>query len=153
VCLITGDIAFPLYACRNHARDQWSMKSSEQTGSATAVNHPADHARILTGIKLLHSAVWLFMASCILLIPWAALQGRFQMSAMLTGVIMIECAVLSVNRGKCPLTSIAALYTDDRADNFDIYLPLWLARHNKTIFGTLFVCGCAFALVRWLVAK
>jgi hypothetical protein len=23
----------------------------------------------------------------------------------------------------------------DRADNFDIYLPVWLARHNKVIFG------------------
>jgi hypothetical protein len=29
---------------------------------------------------------------------------------------------------RCPLTGIAARYTDDRRDNFDIYLPPWLAR-------------------------
>jgi hypothetical protein len=61
--------------------------------------------------------------------------------------------VLSVNRGKCPLTSIAAMYTEERRENFDIYLPLWLARYNKVIFGTLFICGSSFALVRWLAAK
>jgi hypothetical protein len=133
--------------------EQWSMKSSETNGTATAMIHPADRARILVKIKLLHSAVWVLMTSGVLLIPFAALRGRIQISAMLTGVILIECAVLFVNHGKCPLTSVAARYTEDRADNFDIYLPLWLARYNKTIFGTLFVCGSAFALVRWLVAK
>jgi hypothetical protein len=39
------------------------------------------------------------------------------------------------------LADLAARYTMDRAENFDIYLPLWLARHNKTIFGTIFVAG------------
>ena len=31
--------------------------------------------RMLKVIKLLHSAVWLFMVSCILLIPWLLLNG------------------------------------------------------------------------------
>lgn len=110
-------------------------------------------ARRLAKIKLLHSVVWLFMATCILLIPWTALQRQFHVSAMLCGVILAECAVLFLNGGKCPLTAVAARYTDDRADNFDIYLPLWLARHNKTIFGTLFVCGSTFALIRWLFSS
>ena len=47
-----------------------------------------------------------------------------------------------------PLTAWAARYTTDRRDNFDIYLPLWLARHNKSIFGALYVAGAVFALVR-----
>jgi hypothetical protein len=72
---------------------------------------------------------------------------------MLGGVIVIECAVLFFNRGKCPLTSIAARYTEDRADNFDIYLPVWLARYNKLVFGAIFICGSAFALLRWHIAK
>lgn len=110
-------------------------------------------ARILVGIKLLHSAVWLLMVSCILLIPWAAVRGRFQLSAMLAGLVMMECAVLALNRGKCPLTSLAAHYTDDRANNFDIFLPVWLARHNKLIFGSVFVAGLVFAAVRWFALK
>lgn len=44
---------------------------------------------------------------------------------------------------------VAARYTGDRNDNFDIYLPLWLARYNKPIFGTLFVVGVAVALCAW----
>jgi hypothetical protein len=129
------------------------VSDRRQTGNAAATIRSTDHARMLVRIKLLHSAVWLFMATCILLIPWAALEGRFQISAMLTGVILIECAVLSLNRGKCPLTSVAAMYTEEREDNFDIYLPLWLARYNKLIFGSLFICGSTFALVRWLVTR
>jgi hypothetical protein len=32
---------------------------------------------------------------------------------------------------------VAARYTDDRRDNFDIYRPLWLARPHKPVFGWL----------------
>jgi hypothetical protein len=49
--------------------------------------------------------------------------------------------VLAINGGKCPLTDLAARYTTDRVHNFDIYLPNWLAQHNKIIFGALFVAG------------
>jgi hypothetical protein len=44
---------------------------------------------------------------------------------------------------------VAARYTDDRRDNFDIYLPLWIARYNKQIFGPLFVAGIVFTLALW----
>ncbi len=64
-------------------------------------------------------------------------------------MILGECLVLGLNRGRCPLTDVAARYTDDRADNFDIYLPLWLARYNKIIFGFLFVAGELIVLWQW----
>jgi len=41
-------------------------------------------------------------------------------------------------------------YTDDRSDNFDIFLPLWLARNNKLIFGLLFISGESVWLWRWI---
>ena len=40
-------------------------------------------------------------------------------------------------------------YTDDRRVNFDIFLPVWLARYNKLIFGALFVAGVALTVLRW----
>jgi hypothetical protein len=40
-------------------------------------------------------------------------------------------------------------YTDDRRDNFDIYLPLWLARYDKQDFGTLFTAGVVLTWVMW----
>lgn len=61
--------------------------------------------------------------------------------------------ILFANRMRCPLTGVAARYTDDRRDNFDIYLPVWLARHNKAIFGTLYVTGGLFTLARWLASR
>ena len=39
---------------------------------------------------------------------------------------------------------VAARYTDERRANFDIWLPEWLARHNQSIFGTLFVAGLVY---------
>ncbi len=63
----------------------------------------------------------------------------------------MECAVLAFHRGRCPLTDLAARFTDDRSDNFDIYLPVFIARHNKAIFGTLFVVGLVAEIWRWVL--
>jgi hypothetical protein len=67
----------------------------------------------------------------------------------LTGIILVEIIVLVLNGWQCPLTGVAARYTDDRQDNFDIYLPAWLARYNKAIFGSLLVAGEFIVLLRW----
>jgi len=94
--------------------------------------------------------VWAFFAGAILAIPVAAWQRRFGWFLALTGVVLVEVGVLAFNRMRCPLTAVAARYTPDRAPNFDIYLPVWLARYNKEIFGTLFVAGVLLGAVRWL---
>jgi len=109
--------------------------------------------RNLTVIKLLHSAVWLGFSACILSIAPAAAAGRFRLASILIGLVLIECVILVVNRWRCPLTDVAGRYTEDRADDFDIYLPRWLARHNKTIFGSLFVMSGLFTLYRWLISS
>jgi hypothetical protein len=105
------------------------------------VKAQSERLTVLVGIKLLHTAIWLFFAGCILAIPIAGARRQFLWAAVLTGLVLIECAVLAVNRCRCPLTSLAGSYTEERKDNFDIYLPLWLARRNKIIFGTLSLLG------------
>jgi len=105
----------------------------------------------LVQIKLLHTAVWLFLVVCIAAIPVAGARGEYRWAWALIAVVLVECGVLAANRGRCPLTDLAARHTEQRAANFDIYLPLWLARHNKTIFGALFVGGSVFALARWWI--
>jgi hypothetical protein len=101
-------------------------------------------------IKVAHTVIWAVMATAILAIPVAAAIDRFRVAAWLTALILVECAVLALNHGRCPLTDMAARFTTERGANFDIYLPLWLAEHNKTIFGGLFVAGEFFWLRRWL---
>lgn len=58
-----------------------------------------------------------------------------------------------MNGMACPLTDVAERYTNDRRANFDIYLPEWLARSNKTIFGTLYFAGLVFLLVSWTASR
>ncbi|MGH9525023.1 MAG: hypothetical protein ACRD3E_21050 [Terriglobales bacterium] len=104
----------------------------------------------LTAIKLLHTVIWAGMAGCVLALPFAGWRKRFRLAAALIGVILAECIVLALNGGRCPLTDWAARYTSNRADNFDIYLPIWLARHNKRIFGTMFVVNVTIVAWRWV---
>jgi len=75
---------------------------------------------------------------------------EFPWALACSGLVLLECAVLVLNRWRCPLTALAARHTADRAANFDIYLPETLARYNKEIFGTLFVLGELFFVWRWL---
>jgi hypothetical protein len=98
----------------------------------------------------LHTAIWAFFVGCILALPIAGLMHRFDWAAILTVLILVECGVLALNRGRCPLTNWAGRFTDERGDNFDIFLPEWVARHNKAIFGTLFVFNEFIVLCCWL---
>ena len=104
----------------------------------------------LRAIKVLHTIVWAFFAGCIIAIPILGFLRRYNLAAMLVGVVLIEVLILVLNRLSCPLTGVAARYTTDRSDNFDIYLPVWVARYNKVIFGLLFLGGTLFTLIRWV---
>lgn len=102
-------------------------------------------------VKVVHTVVWAFFAACILAIPYFAWCRQLDTAWALIAIVTVEVAVLIANRMRCPLTGVAARYTDDRRDNFDIYLPLWLARHNKFIFGTLFGAGIVYTAVQWRI--
>jgi hypothetical protein len=86
-------------------------------------------------------------------LPFLAWQGAFRWAAILSMAVLIEGVVLLANGWKCPLTNLAAKYTADRSPNFDIYMPNWLARHNKTIFGVLFLVNETIVLVEWLQSR
>ena len=97
--------------------------------------------------------MWAVFAGAILSLPWFIAKRRWHWVACLIVPVALECIIVAVNGMRCPLTDMAARYTADRADNFDIYLPLWLARWNKVIFGTLYAmellwAGCVKLHVR-----
>jgi hypothetical protein len=108
---------------------------------------------VLTAIKLLHTVIWAFLAGCILVLPVVGVLRRFRWAAILTIIVLLECGLLVVNGGRCPLSDVAARYTADRGSNFDIYLPGWLAEHNKVVFGWLFVAGELVVIGNWLRDK
>ena len=112
-------------------------------------DHTTSAAAALRKVKLAHTAVWSFFATSICAIPVLSWTGRTREALVCIVIVLVEVLVLAFNRWRCPLTGVAARYTDDRRDNFDIYLPEWLARHNKVIFGLLYVCGLLVTFAQW----
>ncbi len=108
---------------------------------------------MLVTIRLLHTLVWAFFVSCIAGIYLFAAAGRFGWALAAAGIVLAEVVLLAVNRMRCPLTPLAARFTEDRRANFDIYLPEWLARYNKEVFGTVYVLGIAYAAFLWVRSR
>jgi hypothetical protein len=104
---------------------------------------------MLTTINLLHTLVRGILAGSIVVLPIAGMLRRFRWAAILTGLVLLECIVLAANGGRCPLSDLAQQFTANHTDNFDIYLPNWLAQYNKVIFGMLFVAGESVVLGCW----
>ena len=66
------------------------------------------------------------------------------------GLVVLEGLVLLTFKMFCPLTVIARKYSNSSKDNFDIFLPFWLAKYNKIIYTSIFGVGIVILLVRLL---
>ena len=105
----------------------------------------------LTIIKTIHTLIWAVFVSIIGYVLWSGLTGNITVYSWLAaGTVILEGGTLALFKGKCPLTVIAERYTKPVNDNFDIYLPNWLARYNKLIFTTIYCAGLALMLYRAL---
>jgi hypothetical protein len=94
----------------------------------------------LTAIKVLHTMIWVFYNLVIFYLLYAVLVNRINKWVWISiGLVILEGIVLLVFRMKCPLTVVARKYSDSTDDNFDIYLPKWLAKYNKLIYTSIFV--------------
>ena len=101
-------------------------------------------------IKLIHTVIWCVFVAAILYILFAGIIDRVNILVLICiGLVFIEGIVLLICKWKCPFTLLGQKYTGDHHIGFDIFLPRWLAKNNKTIFSTLFAIG--FALVLWRV--
>jgi hypothetical protein len=100
-------------------------------------------------VRILHTIIWAFFAGCVAAIPFLAWAGMFSQASIFIGIVLIEVLILAINSWHCPLTKVAARYTSDRRDNFDIYLPVWLARYNKLIFGSIYMAGVLLTIAGW----
>ncbi|QYA27213.1 hypothetical protein G3I01_11540 [Gramella sp. MT6] len=64
------------------------------------------------------------------------------------GLVIGEGIVLMIFNKFCPLTLIARKYSNSQKDNFDIFLPNWLAKNNKLIFTSIFLAGLIIIIIR-----
>jgi hypothetical protein len=94
----------------------------------------------LTTIKIVHTLIWLFFNVVLFYMAYAVVVNRIDQYVWWgIALVLLEGLVLLLFRKMCPLTVLARHYSDSDKDNFDIYLPNWLARHNKLIYTSFFV--------------
>ena len=96
--------------------------------------------RMLILIKTIHSIVWLFFNGVLIYLFYAGITNRIDGWVWAgLGCFVLEGAVLLLFKNYCPLTLVARKYSDSTKDNFDIYLPDWLARNTKRIYTSLVI--------------
>jgi hypothetical protein len=102
-------------------------------------------------LKLMHTIIWFFYVLIILYILYAGIYNEINSYLWFAiCLVIIEEIILIIFKGKCPLTILGYKYTDIHNVGFDIYLPRWLAKYNKIIFGAIFVIGIFLIIYRIL---
>ena len=91
-------------------------------------------------IKTIHTAVWVFFNIVLVYLYYSVLTNQIGVLFWL-GIVAyaVEFGILLIYGWNCPITFWARQYSDSQKDNFDIYLPNWFARHNKTIYSILII--------------
>ena len=110
----------------------------------------SSHATKLVLIKSLHTLIWIVMVCIIGYVVYSGVSGNITVYSWLAvAAVIVEGLVLWLFKGKCPLTVWASNYSDSQKENFDIYLPEWLAKYNKLIFTMVFVVGFILMLLQY----
>ncbi len=93
----------------------------------------------LVFIKIIHTSIWVIMNLVVFYLLYAVINNMIDKWILVgIGIIGLEWLVLLIFRGDCPFTLEARKYSNSTKDNFDIYLPNWLAKYNKLIYIILF---------------
>ncbi len=110
------------------------------------------HFEKLLIIKIIHTLIWIFFAGLIFYILYAGISNTINIYTWIAiGLVFGEAIVLVLFNMFCPLTILARKYSDSNKDNFDIFLPNWLARNNKIVFSIIFLTGLIIVLLRVLI--
>ncbi len=107
--------------------------------------------RKLLCIKLFHTIIWAFFVLVIFYILFAGVFDKINVYTFIAiGLVVIEGVILLLFGWRCPLTVVGKKYTDNHEIGFDIFLPKWFAKNNKTILGSLFGIGAVIVILRLL---
>ena len=102
-------------------------------------------------IKIIHTLVWLFFNVVIFYMLYAVIANKIDRWVWTGyGLIAAEGLVLLIFKNSCPITIVARRYAASGKDNFDIFLPNWLARYNKFIYTAIVVIVIAITVYQKL---
>lgn len=107
------------------------------------------NSRMLHIIKSIHTLIWVFFNLVIFYLLYAVIVDKIDKWVWICfGLIGLEAILLAVFKKICPITLIARKYSESRLDNFDIYLPNWLAKHNKLIYSCFVLLAVLILIYR-----
>lgn len=102
-------------------------------------------------VKVIHTFVWLFFNFVIFYMFYAVLMDKIDIWLWIGySLVILEGLTLLLFKFFCPLTIIARKYSDSTKDNFDIYLPNWLARNTKLIYTSIMILIVIITIYRLL---
>jgi len=100
-------------------------------------------------IKLLHTVIWAFFVMAIFYIVYAGMFDKINILTFIAiGLVVLEGIILLIFKWRCPLTVVGYKYSNTKEVGFDIFIPKWLAQHNKTIFTIIFGAGLILVVLR-----
>jgi len=89
-------------------------------------------------IKTTHTVIWLFFNVVIFYMLYAVIANKIDCWLWIGyGLFILEGITLLAYKLYCPLTIMARKYSKSTEDNFDIYLPNWLAKYTKLIYTSI----------------
>ncbi len=102
-------------------------------------------------IKIIHTAIWIFFNVVLFYMLYAAITRKLDIWLWLGySFVFLEGLTLLAFKSHCPLNLLARKYTNSTKDNFDIYLPSWLAKYTKLIYTTIFAMICIITVYQTL---
>ena len=105
----------------------------------------------LTLVKALHTVVWIFFNVVIFYMLYSVIADKIGAWTWICLLLILgEGIVLLVSGNICPITTMARKYSSSSKENFDIWLPQWLAKYNKQIYTSIVLVGVAILVYRLL---
>jgi hypothetical protein len=100
--------------------------------------------RLAFTVKAVHSLVYLFMSGVVIYILYCGIVGRFHWTLWAALILVgLETLALAINRGQCPLKTLALYYGDRTGDDLiaDWLIPSWAVPYTVPFWAIIFITG------------
>jgi hypothetical protein len=100
-------------------------------------------------VKVVHTIAFYMMSAVLLMMVYEVVVDRITLITWnAAGLFLAEGIVLLLNRGRCPLTSLAESLGASSGQITDLFLPKWFADQIFKVYGAVFVASLALLVIR-----
>ena len=137
-----------LLARRSNGKHGREKSVGGNAGSLSRQIAMAENVKLVF-IKIVHTIVWVFFNVVIFYLLYAVVVNKIDKWVWICiTLVFLEGIILIVFKNICPVTLIARKFSNSKQDNFDIYLPNWLAKYNKEIYSIIVLIAIVILIYR-----